>query len=467
MRQTSHAHRSIVPVVRANILVRLGHNGHRVLGLVLALILAGLPGMAAAQTPPNFRVPPVTLPDPDEPLGENDPLPELDLPDVQISAVRNVIVDTDPGVDDAAALIWLLAQQRYTINPLGIVTVAGNTDVVNATNNVLLLLEWLGIDDIPVVIGAPKPNRRLLSKVGAPLHGPDGLWFLSTPFDQRELAKDAGKFYCDTVSAQSDVLIIALGPLTNLGDAINRCKRSWQGVEIVSLGGAKFGGNQTSVTEFNYWQDPEAADFVLTNAPNFGYTVKMMPFDAFKQFTVRAQDGQLLQDEGIPAIQNLLPALQGYAQALAFNGEQLTLPDVAAAIYALDNRAGQSQPALVKVLSHPAVPSYARGQTVVGLVEAEKLTMIATDEQLNELADLALALLFGQITPEEFGAAYAAILYSESDNATFVTNIRQVPMYVAFIEDLTGGPEVGDATIEGAGVMLDDDEFRLFVPMVE
>lgn len=462
MRQTLYAHRSNVSTVWLNIRVRVGRKGLRAIGLLLALIMAALPNMAAAQTPPNLRIPPVTLPEPDQPLGEDEDLPALDAPELQISALRNVIVDTDPGVDDAAALIWLLSQQRYPINPLGIVTVAGNTSVENATNNVLLLLDWLEITDVPVVIGASKPSRRLLSKVGMPIHGPDGLWFLGTQYDQSGLAKNAPQFYCDTVAAQPEPLIIALGPLTNLSDAINRCKHSWQGVEIVSLGGAKFGGNQTPVTEYNYWQDPEAADFVLANGPKYGYTVTMMPYDAFQQFTVRSQDRKLLAVEGIPAIKNLLPALTLYAQSLTRTGAPLTLPDVAAAIYALDNRAGDAQSALVKVLSHPAVPGYARGQTVVGLFENEKITMIASDEQLNALAELAI---FG--SEEEFYGLFLSILESEPDNATFVTKIRQVPMYVGFIEDLTGGSAADDGAIEGAGVGANDDTYRLFVPMVE
>lgn len=462
MRHSSHPHRSTFHAGWANSVGVKRTRGARIIALLLALLIGVLPATVSAQSVPNFRVPPVTLPDPDAPLEPGDPLPDLKQPDVQISAARNVIVDTDPGIDDATALLWLLSQQLYPINPLGIVTVAGNTSMENATNNVLLLLDWLGRTNIPVVKGASKPSRRTLSRVGAPIHGPDGLWFLSTPYNQKNLPKHAARFYCDTLAATPDTLVISLGPMTNLEDSIRRCKNNWQGVEIVSVGGAKFGGNQTPVTEYNYWQDPDAAEYVLANAPAYGYTVRMVPFDVFSQFTLRPEDLDQLAQEGIPAIQQLLPAIHAYAAGLAMNGEPLTLPDVAGVIYALDNAYGDAQSALIQVLSHPAVPDFARGQTVVGLYEPEKLTMIATDRQLNELSDLAVALMLGQISEEDFWAAYAAILNSQPDNATFVTNIYQADMVAALLEGLKAGPG-----LEGTGSEPGDAPYQLFVPVIE
>jgi hypothetical protein len=107
-----------------------------------------------AQTPRNFRVPPVELPDEESPVEPTEDEFEV-LP--QSRTPRPVIVDTDPGIDDATALIWLFSQRRHPVDVRGVVTVAGNSTVTNTTYNTQLILSWLGQEAVPVIQGADAP----------------------------------------------------------------------------------------------------------------------------------------------------------------------------------------------------------------------------------------------------------------------------------------------------------------------
>ena len=186
----------------------------------------------------------------------------LDIAAAGMSAPAPIklVVDTDPGVDDAVALNWLLTQRSQPLQMLGVVTVAGNTTVENATNNALLILHKLGRQDVPVVMGASSPHGGQLTKTSYFIHGPDGLWFLGwqNPQDLSKVANNAGRFYCDTLSANLGAYILALGPLTNLAQAVQKCPQTMATAgKLLILGGAKYGGNQTPVAEFNFWQDPK------------------------------------------------------------------------------------------------------------------------------------------------------------------------------------------------------------------
>ncbi len=87
-----------------------------------------------------------------------------------------LIIDTDPGVDDALALAWLLTQSVFCVDVLGIGVVAGNTSVDYAARNALTVLHTVNRPDIPVAIGAKQPREFSLSQSNILIHGPDGLW---------------------------------------------------------------------------------------------------------------------------------------------------------------------------------------------------------------------------------------------------------------------------------------------------
>lgn len=407
-----------------------------------------------AQTPPNFRIPPYALPDVESDEADGETLPDGTAP------LRRVIVDTDPGVDDAAALIWLFSQRFYPVDVKGIVAVAGNTTVDQGVNNAQMILEWLAVNT-PVVRGADGPLVQPPSLVPALIHGLDGLWFMGGGAADPDFG-DATAFYCSVL--EPGMLVIALGPLTNIAKAMDEpnggCPAKWNGVEIVSLGGSRAKPNQTPVTEYNYWQDPEAAKQVLALGPTSGATIQVVLSDAFSQFEISPSDLRQLDRRGVAAIQNLLPALTVYADGLSAGGEAPTLPDPSAVIYALANRFGRSQSALVEVLAGPGIPEVARGQTIIGLTMNERITMIATDAELSEIA-------FKVFTDPafDFAAALGSILFSRPDNAMVVTDINARQMHNIFIQGVSGR---GKHRNGGAAEQSDASSFehQMYVPLI-
>ena len=176
---------------------------------------------------------------------------------------RNVIIDCDPGHDDAIAIIVALANSEK-LNVLGITTVAGNTTLDNATKNALRVLQICG-KDIPVSMGYSDP---LLNKVqtAAFVHGESGM-------DGPELfepqlkptGKHAIEFLKETIeNSLEKVTLIPLGPLTNIGVLLKTYPQLIEKIDVVSImGGSIYGGNILPKAEFNIYQDPEAAKMVF------------------------------------------------------------------------------------------------------------------------------------------------------------------------------------------------------------
>ena len=410
------------------------------------------------QPPPNFRSSPTALPDREEVVDLE--TVEPGEPSITTAAAQPMIVDTDLGVDDAAALIWLLSQRRHPVDLLGIVTVAGNTTVEQATRNVITVTTWLEAVDLPIVQGAASPLSQTRSHTGKLIHGPDGLWGLNSvnPPSLDGIPTDPVAYYCETLTQNPNTLILALGPLTNLANAIGGCPAAWEGIRIVSLGGAKFGGNQTPVTEYNYWQDPEAASILVSQSPTYSYTVEIVLLDAFNQFILPRNDIDDLAEKGVAAMRNLYPALDIYLQGLEANQQPLTLPDPVAAIYALETVLGDAQSSLTRVVSGPGVPEYVRGQTVVAIDFAERIPLIADDAELSSLADLFFSTF---PPPIDLNVEIGKILFREPDNAIVVTDILAMRMYKIFLRGVTaasGSSEPGDPALPG---------HQTFFPLVE
>ncbi|TGY45397.1 nucleoside hydrolase [Clostridium perfringens] len=172
---------------------------------------------------------------------------------------RKVIIDCDPGIDDALAII--LALKSKEIEVIGITTVSGNVESLQGAKNALKVLKLLGRLDIPVYLGESKPIKRELV-TAQDTHGEDGLGETFLEEVSSEYIRENGvDFILNTLKNQENVSIIALGPLTNLYRAIERDSESFHRVkEIVSMGGAyKSHGNCSPVAEFNYWVDPHGA----------------------------------------------------------------------------------------------------------------------------------------------------------------------------------------------------------------
>ena len=172
---------------------------------------------------------------------------------------RKVIIDCDPGIDDALAII--LALKSKEIEVIGITTVSGNVESLQVAKNALKVLKLLGRLDIPVYLGESKPVKRELV-TAQDTHGEDGLGETFLEEVSSEYIRENGvDFILNTLKNQENVSIIALGPLTNLYRAIEKDSETFHRVkEIVSMGGAyKSHGNCSPVAEFNYWVDPHGA----------------------------------------------------------------------------------------------------------------------------------------------------------------------------------------------------------------
>jgi len=190
------------------------------------------------------------------------------------NSFRNkVILDMDPGVDDALAIGLAVKSGRFDI--LGITAVCGNSTVHNTSRNALRVLHLLGRDDIAVYRGAQRPlKNKLDTTYSSQWHGKDGLGDLNIPFSPRKLEKkSAHQFILDTLEQNpaGTVDIIATGPLTNLAHAIETDESVFRKVaRIVMMSGAfgltQYGkGNATPYAEFNVYTDPEAASIVYSS----------------------------------------------------------------------------------------------------------------------------------------------------------------------------------------------------------
>lgn len=172
---------------------------------------------------------------------------------------RKVIIDCDPGIDDALAII--LALKSKEIEVVGITTISGNVESLQGAKNALKVLKLLGRLDIPVYLGESKPIKRELV-TAQDTHGEDGLGETFLEEVSSEYIRENGvDFILNTLKNHENVSIIALGPLTNLCRAIEKDSETFHRVkEIVSMGGAyKSHGNCSPVAEFNYWVDPHGA----------------------------------------------------------------------------------------------------------------------------------------------------------------------------------------------------------------
>jgi inosine-uridine nucleoside N-ribohydrolase len=184
-----------------------------------------------------------------------------------------ILLDCDPGHDDAMAILLALASPEVEV--VGITTVAGNQTLPKTTANALRVLEFVGRGDIPVAAGADRPLVRPLT-VAADVHGETGLDGPDLPPPVgAPLAVHAVDFLAERLSAAAQPLtLVATGPLTNIALLLARYP-DVAIARIVLMGGAIGAGNVTSAAEFNIWVDPEAAARVFAS----GLDVTMVGLD--------------------------------------------------------------------------------------------------------------------------------------------------------------------------------------------
>jgi purine nucleosidase len=175
-----------------------------------------------------------------------------------------IIYDGDPGIDDALAILYALKSPKTM--PLGITTVAGNVGIEKGTKNALNLVEMAERGRIPVAIGATKPLIREHVQAEE-FHGQDGLGNtnLSAPNLKPEQNHATDQIVSSIMANKGEVVLVAVGPLTNLAIAVIKEPSIISHVrKVIIMGGAiRVPGNVTMASEFNMYADPEAAKIVF------------------------------------------------------------------------------------------------------------------------------------------------------------------------------------------------------------
>ena len=202
-------------------------------------------------------------------------------------APRKIIIDTDPGQDDAIAILLAIASPDE-IEVLGITAVAGNVPLALTSKNARIVCELAGRTDIRVFAGCDAPLERAL-RTAEHVHGKSGLDGATLPDPQMPLQEThAVDFLVETLRAEppGSVTLCPIGPLTNIAAALVRAPEIAPRIaEIVLMGGAYFEvGNITPAAEFNIFVDPEAAARVFAS----GVPITVMPLDTTHKALVTA-----------------------------------------------------------------------------------------------------------------------------------------------------------------------------------
>ncbi|MBQ0823008.1 nucleoside hydrolase [Microvirga sp. HBU67558] len=245
---------------------------------------------------------------------------------------RLIVIDTDPGIDDAIGILLALASPTFSI--AGMTTVAGNIGIETTTRNGGRLLAFAGREDIPVVQGATAP----LSRPGPEplnLHGENGIGGVALPEPVRPpeslpAAAWLAEFLLDQPAGTVD--IFALGPLTNIArlfidnpDAARRIGR------IIAMGGVVHeAGNVGPRSEFNLWADPEAAAVVVSS----GLPLVLVPLDVTRRVRASREFAQALRVAGKPLASMVADLVESYFETKTHQ-ESRPLHDPCVMLFAL------------------------------------------------------------------------------------------------------------------------------------
>jgi inosine-uridine nucleoside N-ribohydrolase len=300
------------------------------------------------------------------------------------------IVDCDPGLDDALALLLVLASPELEL--LGVTTVAGNQTVEKTTANALGILELAGREDVPVARGADGPLVGELV-VADDAHGDSGLGGLVLPEPATEPAKEhAADFLAERLlAADRRVTLFALGPLTNLALLLALHPEATRGIDrIVLMGGAIGEGNMTASAEFNIWIDPEAAASVFQS----GLDVTMVGLDVTNRAVLTPEDAEQLRGAGPvgTAAASMLDFYLGFYEA-AYEHGGAPIHDAVAVAQVL-------RPEIVTTLARRVdveLRGLCRGRTIVDMRRRTTLpepnARVAVDIDVQAFRDLLLERL--------------------------------------------------------------------------
>jgi inosine-uridine nucleoside N-ribohydrolase len=221
---------------------------------------------------------------------------------------RKLILDCDPGIDDALAIVFACGHPGLELR--GVTTVAGNVGLAQTTANALSVLEFAGQPGVPVAAGSPVPLLRP-GLDARDVHGESGLGHAHLPRPRsRPLDAAATDFIIDTIGASpGEITLVATGPLTNIALAVRRHPSlASQAADFVIMGGSASRGNVTPAAEFNIAADPEAAAIVF----GAGWRVTMLSLDVTLQTRVGGAVRERMAGLGRLGSDLLLPGLAGY-----------------------------------------------------------------------------------------------------------------------------------------------------------
>jgi inosine-uridine nucleoside N-ribohydrolase len=268
---------------------------------------------------------------------------------------ERIVLDCDPGHDDAIALLLALASPEVEL--LGVTTVAGNQTLEKTTANAIRVLDFVGRDDIPVAAGADRPLVRE-RQVASHVHGETGLDGPDLPPPQREpLDEHAVEFLARHVGGAT---LVAVGPLTNVALLLARHPET-RPDRIVLMGGAIGLGNITPAAEFNIWEDPEAAARVFES----GIEVTMIGLDVTHQALLMSEHAERLRGTGRTGrmVAELFDFFHGYHRRV-YGLDGSPIHDAVALAYVF-------RPELVRTEHRNVVvdtgPELSRGRTYVDL----------------------------------------------------------------------------------------------------
>ncbi len=212
---------------------------------------------------------------------------------------RKLIIDCDPGVDDAVMLALAAAHQEQ-LEIMGIITVSGNQDIEKVSRNARDLSEFFGMK-APVARGMDRPIVR--KPLYAPeTHGEDGIGGCVLPAAQKTEIRENGILFMrkllEEMQPEEKASIVATGPLTNIALLLRMFPETAERIrEIVFMGGSLSGGNVTDAAEFNFYEDPEAAKIVLHS----GVPLVMCGLDVTEKCTLTRKQILKMCQWGSPA----------------------------------------------------------------------------------------------------------------------------------------------------------------------
>ncbi len=221
-----------------------------------------------------------------------------------------VLIDCDPGHDDALAIALALA--RPELDVLGITTVGGNAALPDTTRNAQRVLALLGRADVPVAAGAPAPLLRPLERAPE-VHGTSGLEGADLPEPAVPVRAEGAVAFLRGVieGATNPVTLIPTGPLTNIATLLLTAPHLADRIgQVCLMGGAVAAGNWTPAAEFNIWVDPEAARIVFRS----GLPITMVGLDATHQALMLPADVERLEALGTRAATVFADLLRYFAR---------------------------------------------------------------------------------------------------------------------------------------------------------